>query len=75
LLHLLLLRVGAAVLALLRFGTRAFALPPTGTGGSPELSLGYTYLVWLVALLLLYPVCRWYAELKAARPRAWMSYL
>lgn len=75
LLHLLLLRVGAAVLALVRFGTRAFALPPAGTGGSPELSLGYTYLVWLVALLLLYPVCRWYAKLKATRPRAWMSYL
>lgn len=75
LLHLFLLRIGSAVVAFVRFGPRAFGLPPTGTAGSPELPLGYTYLAWVVTLLLLYPICRWYAGIKATRPRPWMSYL
>jgi uncharacterized membrane protein len=38
-------------------------------------SLGLLYLVWLVAILLLYPACRWFADLKARRKEWWLSYL
>lgn len=39
------------------------------------LSLGGVYFVWLIVLVLLYPICRWFAELKEnGRGRQW-SYL
>jgi hypothetical protein len=36
--------------------------------------LGVVYAVWLVVVVLLYPLCRWFAELKQRRPDAWLSY-
>jgi len=74
-LHLFVLRFASLPVAFARFGALAFAPPPRGTGASPELPLFVTYLAWLVTLALLYPVCRRYAELKATKRRAWMSYL
>lgn len=42
-------------------------------------NLGYplwgTYLFWLTGLLLLYPLCRWFADLKRRRHDWWLSYL
>jgi hypothetical protein len=29
----------------------------------------------IIALLILYPVCRWFADLKQRRRDAWLSYL
>ena len=34
-----------------------------------------TYATWIVALLILYPACRWFAALKQRRRDAWLSYL
>jgi hypothetical protein len=31
--------------------------------------------VWLVVLLALYPLCRWFAALKQRRKDWWLSYL
>jgi uncharacterized membrane protein len=31
-------------------------------------SFGVMYLMWLAALVVLYPACRWYARFKAAKP-------
>ena len=44
---------------------------------TPEigLSLVGVYLVWLLVLVLLYPVCRWFSELKSSRRGWWWSYL
>ena len=44
---------------------------------SPEigLSLAGIYLVWLLVLVLLYPLCRWFAGLKARGSGWWWSYL
>jgi len=33
------------------------------------------YSVWLLVILLLYPLCRWWAELKQRRRDVWLSYL
>ncbi|MDQ3119703.1 MAG: heparan-alpha-glucosaminide N-acetyltransferase domain-containing protein [Verrucomicrobiota bacterium] len=32
------------------------------------------YAIWLLAILLLYPLCRWFAHLKQRRRDAWLSY-
>ena len=48
------------------------ALTSTPTIG---LSLPGVYVVWLLVLVLLYPICRWFAELKERGSGWWWSYL
>lgn len=38
-------------------------------------SLGVVYAVWIGVVLALYPLCRWFAGLKATRKDAWLSYV
>jgi len=38
-------------------------------------SLPVVYLIWIGVVLLLYPVCRWYADFKRRHRSAWLSYL
>ena len=38
-------------------------------------NLWVVYAVWLATLAALYPLSRWYADLKRRRRDAWMSYL
>jgi uncharacterized membrane protein len=72
--HLLLLRYTSLPLGVNRWGLAALR-PPPGHAGSPEYPLPVTYLAWFLSLLLLYPLCRWFAALKARRSDAWLSYL
>jgi uncharacterized membrane protein len=44
---------------------------PEGYG----LALPGVYALWLVALALLYPICRWFGALKQRRKDWWLSYL
>lgn len=37
--------------------------------------LGVVYGLWILVVLLLYPACRWFADLKRKRNDAWLSYL
>jgi uncharacterized membrane protein len=37
--------------------------------------LGTVYLVWIGVVLALYPLCAWFAGLKARRKDAWLSYV
>jgi uncharacterized membrane protein len=48
-----------------------FTNPPHGNG----FSLLVVYLAWLGGVLLLYPLCRWFAGVKARRKDWWLSYL
>jgi uncharacterized membrane protein len=43
--------------------------------GSPGWGLGATYLVWIVAVVALYPACRWFAGVKQRSRNPWLSYL
>jgi len=47
-------------------------LPPTDGIG---FGLPMVYVLWLLGLVLLYPLCRWFAEVKARRRDWWLSYL
>jgi uncharacterized membrane protein len=73
-LHLYLLRVTAIPVSFALYGMDA-AKPPPGPAGSAMLGLGATYIAWAAAILLLYPVCRWYAGVKQRRRAWWLRYL
>jgi hypothetical protein len=38
-------------------------------------SLALLYGVWLLAVAILYPLCRWYAQTKARRPESRLRYI
>ena len=38
-------------------------------------NLGVVYLAWIAGVLLLYPLCRWFAGVKQRRRDWWLSYL
>jgi len=48
------------------------AVPPAPGAG---FGLGVTYAAWAAGLLLTYPLCRWFAEVKRRDDRWWLSYL
>ena len=45
--------------------------PPPGWG----YSLPIVYLVWMIIVVSLYPLCRWFAGVRQRRSDAWLSYL
>jgi uncharacterized membrane protein len=45
--------------------------PPPGVG----FNLAVVYAGWLVGVILLYPLCKWFAGVKARRRDWWLSYL
>jgi uncharacterized membrane protein len=54
-----------------------FRLPGPGPTTPPNVGfdLWVVFVVWFVGVLLLYPLCRWYADVKARRTDWWLSYL
>ena len=77
LLHLPLLHGLAVALAWLTHGRADWLYgnrhpaPPADAG----YGLGGVYLAWVVAVALLYPLCRWFAAYKQRNRAAWLSYL
>lgn len=51
--------------------TFVFFLPKEDFG----VSLGWIYAIWILVLAILYPFCRWMADLKSRRKDWWLSYL
>jgi uncharacterized membrane protein len=49
--------------------------PPTSVPPAQGFDLWVVYVCWIAGVLLLYPVCRWYAGVKARRRDWWLSYL
>jgi uncharacterized membrane protein len=82
-LHLYLAHLLAFPLALFRYGHAGFLFTPAPSmGGAPDIypanygySLGAVYLLWILVVALLYPVCLWFARLKERRKDWWLSYL
>lgn len=55
-----------------------FQTPLDWSEGAPEgtgFNLGVVYLSWILGVLLLYPLCKWFAEVKRRRRDWWLSYL
>ncbi len=48
----------------------------SGTLRNVGLSLGAVYGIWMVVILLLYPICKWYQNYRASHPaKWWLRYL
>jgi uncharacterized membrane protein len=75
--HIFLLHSMGVAWALLHDGNAAwlFSIRPI-VNKPPEygLSLPMVYVLWLVAVSILYPLCHWFAELKQRRRDWWLSY-
>ena len=80
LLHIPLIHGGAVLCDYVRFGWSPLAtagpweVRPEAVPGSYGLSLPLVYLVWIGVVLVLYPPCRWFAEVKRRRRDVWLSY-
>ncbi len=81
LLHIPLIHTLALVVSQIRLGAVSpwlFTNHPMGNPPPPDgytWSLGLLYLVWAVAIVLLYFACRWFADLKRRRNDWWLRYL
>lgn len=76
--HIVLLHAMAIVVAGLTVGDIGWLFRHMPAFNKPEgygLSLTGVYALWLVALALLYPMCRWFGEIKQRRKDWWLSYL
>ncbi|MGZ5553104.1 MAG: DUF1624 domain-containing protein, partial [Chthoniobacterales bacterium] len=83
LLHLPLIHGIALGLSYLKYGQAAGLFD--GPAGIPIFAdayprdYGYTlpvvYVIWVIVVVLMYPLCRWFAEVKQRRRDVWMGYL
>jgi uncharacterized membrane protein len=83
--HFWAIHVLSSVMSALRYGSRSLAFlfsPLPSMGGSRELfpadfgySLWVVYLVWVGIVMSVYPLCRWFARVKAEGKSGWLSYL
>ena len=83
LLHLVVIHALAVAFAYARYGQAGWmfknvTVPSNSVLPYPE-GYGYNlvivYAVWLGVVLVLYPACRWFADVKRRRREAWISYL
>jgi uncharacterized membrane protein len=77
LLHLPLIHLLAVLASLpharVALGSFYYARPPAESGYGHDLWV--VYLLWITAVLLLYPLCRWFAQIKERSHSRWLSYL
>jgi uncharacterized membrane protein len=79
LLHIPLIHALALIVNVLRAGAthgeRYATAPYVSIPPDQRWSLSLLYLVWLIAVAILYVASRWYADRKAHSPSAWMRYV
>lgn len=81
-LHIALIHVLAVIVCYARYGDVHWMFesptladfPFTQPPGWP-LPLPYLYLIWWVVVLMLWPLCRWFADVKRRRRDWWLGYL
>lgn len=83
LLHLPLMHGMAVGLSYLKYGRADWlflgpaGIPVFGAAYPPDYgyALPVVYLIWLLVVVILYALCRWFARLKQERRSVWLSYL
>jgi len=76
--HLWLIHFTAILLALPKYGLKAIIMPFIVSRFMPA-NYGYDllmiYKIWLILIILLYPICSWFKNYKAKYPSKWLKYL
>jgi uncharacterized membrane protein len=80
--HIFVIHLLAVVVSYLRYGDAHWMFesptlgqyPITQPEGWPS-GLPVVYTIWIGVVLTLYPLCRWFADLKQRRREVWLSYL
>ncbi len=83
LLHLVLIHALAAAFAYARYGQAGWmfkniTVPSNSVLPYPQgygYSLWVVYAIWVGVVFLLFPACRWFANIKRRRRETWLSYL
>jgi len=81
-LHIVLLHLLAVVACVARYGSAHWMVesptldtyPVTQPAGWPA-PIPVVWLIWILVVVLLYPLCRWFAGVKRRRTDWWLSYL
>ena len=77
-LHIWLIHFSAILLALPKYGLKAVVLPYLSSSAMPDdygYDLHHVYVLWLVMLAILYPICNWFANYKSKHKYWWLNYL
>ena len=80
--HVLVIHLLVTVEAFARYGSASIVtqsptldrFPMTEPPGWPA-SLPVVYAAWALVVVILYPLCRWYARYKREHDYAWLGYL
>jgi uncharacterized membrane protein len=78
LLHLWLIHLSAIALALPKYGLAAFTLPYLLSNKMPDdygYNLHHVYVLWILMLVILYPICNWFDRYKSQHQYWWLKYL
>jgi uncharacterized membrane protein len=81
-LHFFLIHLLAVITCYARYGTAHWMFESPDLGNYPfstppnwGYSLPVIYAIWTFVVVALYPLCRWFADVKRRRTDAWLSYL
>ena len=76
--HIWLIRFSAIFLALPKYGLKAITLPYKNLSQMPDdygYDLHHVYVLCIVMLIILYPICNWFANYKSKHKYWWLNYL
>jgi len=78
--HIFLIHLSALAVNLIRSGSLHqdwYGMAPfyTQQPVGVRWSLPTLYLVWILDVVILYLVCKWYAKIKAERPNSWLRFI
>lgn len=65
----------AVLTCYVRYGSAHWMVESPDFGNYPFTAPPGVYLMWIAVVLLMYPMCRWFAAPKQRRIDAWLSYL
>jgi uncharacterized membrane protein len=76
--HVYLIHLVAVMIALAQHGNVSWlwqGFPPLAKPPEWGLGLPMVYALWLIVVLSLFPLCRWFGDVKQRRREWWLSYL
>ena len=76
--HLWLIHFAAIFLALPKYGFQAFIMPYLLSSAMPDdygYDLHHVYVLWIIMLIILYPLCHWFTNYKSKHKYWWLNFL